>query len=250
MPCHEHRVLRLWSNALSQGSGKRKPQDFLPLGVRAELPAIEAELAGLAAEPEVQREPIVMRCVLADGHIEVTITDQAITGRLKVADGTRTLLVATRVEPELAARLEKFGVPYTLSTMSICSIEDVREATPVGDIVNHMSSDTDSVAEAGAAVALSGRLRLGLALAAFLLALAAGSIPAAVAASSPALVSVAAITSGSSSGNAARALPWLVGRAPARRWSTGGDAAWWRPAAPSACPAGTSSSSSARMATC
>lgn len=48
MPCHEHRVLRLWSNALSQGSGKRKPQDFLPLGVRAALPAIEAELAGLA----------------------------------------------------------------------------------------------------------------------------------------------------------------------------------------------------------
>ena len=48
MPCHEHRVLRLWSNALSQGSGKRKPQDFLPLGVRAELPAIETDLAGLA----------------------------------------------------------------------------------------------------------------------------------------------------------------------------------------------------------
>ena len=40
MPCHEHRVLRLWSNALPQGSGKRKPQDFLPLGVRAELPEI------------------------------------------------------------------------------------------------------------------------------------------------------------------------------------------------------------------
>jgi 23S rRNA (adenine2503-C2)-methyltransferase len=48
MPCHEHRVLRLWSNALSQDSGKRKPQDFLPLGVRAELPAIEADLQGLA----------------------------------------------------------------------------------------------------------------------------------------------------------------------------------------------------------
>ncbi|OYU00079.1 MAG: rRNA methyltransferase [Burkholderiales bacterium PBB1] len=48
MPCHEHRVLRLWSNALPQGSGKRKPQDFLPLGVRAELPAIEADLQRLA----------------------------------------------------------------------------------------------------------------------------------------------------------------------------------------------------------
>ena len=41
-------MLRLWSNALSQNSGKRKPRDFLPLGVRAELSAIEADLAGLA----------------------------------------------------------------------------------------------------------------------------------------------------------------------------------------------------------
>ncbi|MDO9315023.1 MAG: RNA methyltransferase [Burkholderiaceae bacterium] len=48
LPCHEHRVLRLWSNALAQDSGRRKPQDFLPLGVRAELPALEAALQGLA----------------------------------------------------------------------------------------------------------------------------------------------------------------------------------------------------------
>lgn len=48
LPCHEHRVLRLWSNALPQDSGRRKPQDFLPLGVRGELPALEADLRGLA----------------------------------------------------------------------------------------------------------------------------------------------------------------------------------------------------------
>jgi len=48
LPCHEHRVLRLWSNALSQDSGRRKPQDFLPLGVRAELAALETDLQGLA----------------------------------------------------------------------------------------------------------------------------------------------------------------------------------------------------------
>ncbi len=48
LPCHEHRVLRLWSNALPQDSGKRKLHDFLPLGVRAVLPSIEADLAGLA----------------------------------------------------------------------------------------------------------------------------------------------------------------------------------------------------------
>jgi len=48
LPLHEHRVLRLWANALPQGSGKRKPEDFLPLSVRDALPAIEAELRGLA----------------------------------------------------------------------------------------------------------------------------------------------------------------------------------------------------------
>ncbi len=48
LPCHEHRVLRLWSQALPQDSGRRKPQDFLPLGVRAALPALEADLHRLA----------------------------------------------------------------------------------------------------------------------------------------------------------------------------------------------------------
>ena len=47
-PAHVHRVLRLWAMALPQGSGKRKPEDFLPLAVRAMLPALEVELAGLA----------------------------------------------------------------------------------------------------------------------------------------------------------------------------------------------------------
>jgi len=47
-PAHEYRVLRLWANALPQGSGKRRPEDFLPLTLRAALPAIEAELAALA----------------------------------------------------------------------------------------------------------------------------------------------------------------------------------------------------------
>ncbi|MFI4932513.1 MAG: ATP-dependent zinc metalloprotease FtsH [Burkholderiales bacterium] len=51
---------------------------------------------------------------LAEGRIdEVSISDRTITGHLKVPDGRKTALVATRVEPELAARLEKFGVRYT-----------------------------------------------------------------------------------------------------------------------------------------
>ncbi len=47
-PLHEYRVLRLWATAQSQASGKRKPEDFLPRAVRAMLPALVDELAGLA----------------------------------------------------------------------------------------------------------------------------------------------------------------------------------------------------------
>ena len=47
-PIHEQRVLRLWSQALPQDSGRRHLQDFLPLEVRTALPALMAELQGLA----------------------------------------------------------------------------------------------------------------------------------------------------------------------------------------------------------
>jgi 23S rRNA (adenine2503-C2)-methyltransferase len=47
-PTHERRVLRLWSQALPQDSGRRDPRHFLPLALREALPAIEQELVGLA----------------------------------------------------------------------------------------------------------------------------------------------------------------------------------------------------------
>jgi 23S rRNA (adenine2503-C2)-methyltransferase len=47
-PSHQFRVLRLWSQALPQDAGKRRIDDFLPRTLRQQLPAIEAELAGLA----------------------------------------------------------------------------------------------------------------------------------------------------------------------------------------------------------
>jgi cell division protease FtsH len=51
---------------------------------------------------------------LAAGRIaQVTVSDRTIVGQLKAADGNKTALVATRVEPDLAARLEKYNVPYT-----------------------------------------------------------------------------------------------------------------------------------------
>jgi cell division protease FtsH len=51
---------------------------------------------------------------LAAGRIaDITVSDRTIMGRLKIADGQKTMLVAARVEPDLAARLDKYDVPYT-----------------------------------------------------------------------------------------------------------------------------------------
>jgi 23S rRNA (adenine2503-C2)-methyltransferase len=47
-PVHEERVLRLWSNAMPQDSGRRRPEDFLPLPLREALPALLDDLQGLA----------------------------------------------------------------------------------------------------------------------------------------------------------------------------------------------------------
>jgi cell division protease FtsH len=52
---------------------------------------------------------------LADGRIsEVLVSDRYLTGRLRTPDpGGKTLLVAARVEPDLAGRLAKYDVPFT-----------------------------------------------------------------------------------------------------------------------------------------
>jgi 23S rRNA (adenine2503-C2)-methyltransferase len=47
-PLHEDRVLRRWARGEAQAGGKRRPEDFLPLALRHALPALEAELDGLA----------------------------------------------------------------------------------------------------------------------------------------------------------------------------------------------------------
>ena len=76
LPKHQHRVLRLWSNALPQTAGKRQIQHFLPATLRAELPAIEADLAGLARiesrhPGEDGSERLLVR--LADGQMAETV---------------------------------------------------------------------------------------------------------------------------------------------------------------------------------
>ena len=47
-PRHEHRVLRLWSQALPQDSGSRRPETFMPHALVRALPALARELGGLA----------------------------------------------------------------------------------------------------------------------------------------------------------------------------------------------------------
>jgi len=46
-PAHAQRVLRLWSQAQPQDSGRRKLEDFMPATLRAALPALADELARL-----------------------------------------------------------------------------------------------------------------------------------------------------------------------------------------------------------
>jgi 23S rRNA (adenine2503-C2)-methyltransferase len=71
-PRHEHRVLRLWSQALPQTHGKRPIENFLPATLRRELAAIERELAALATvHSEHPGEDGSLRRVvaLADGQL-------------------------------------------------------------------------------------------------------------------------------------------------------------------------------------
>ena len=47
-PAHEQRVLQLWAHALPPDTGSRWLDNFLPLALRGALPALRAELSGLA----------------------------------------------------------------------------------------------------------------------------------------------------------------------------------------------------------
>ena len=53
------------------------------------------------------------RLLKEDKISEVTVSDRHLTGKLKGSDSRKTVAVANLVEPELAARLDKYGVKYT-----------------------------------------------------------------------------------------------------------------------------------------
>ncbi|MDB5937268.1 MAG: rRNA methyltransferase, partial [Massilia sp.] len=48
MPLHEQRVLRDWVQVQPHERGRRRPADFLPKALREALPALDAELHGMA----------------------------------------------------------------------------------------------------------------------------------------------------------------------------------------------------------
>jgi 23S rRNA (adenine2503-C2)-methyltransferase len=88
-PCHEQRVLQLWAQALPQDSGRRRPEDFLPLELRRELPALMDKLQALArlrSEHPAQDGSARLLVELADG--------QAVESVLLPRDG---LCVSTQV---------------------------------------------------------------------------------------------------------------------------------------------------------
>ena len=75
-PRHEHRVLRLWSQALPQAHGSRPIENFLPTSLRRALPVLERELAALATvHSEHPGEDGSLRRVvaLADGQLVETV---------------------------------------------------------------------------------------------------------------------------------------------------------------------------------
>jgi len=70
-PAHAQRVLRLWSQGLPQYHGKRRLEDFMPARLRQALPALSAELDGLArlhsAHPAEDGERLLV--TLGDGQM-------------------------------------------------------------------------------------------------------------------------------------------------------------------------------------
>ena len=65
--------------------------------------------------------------LLAEGRIaEVAVGEKFITGKLKSPEGRKTVVVANRVEPGIAERLSKYGVPYS----------QVQESTLLRDILS------------------------------------------------------------------------------------------------------------------
>jgi len=80
----------------------------------------EGEILTSEADPESDHPTGRSWPALAEGRVaEVLIADKTITGKLKSLDSKgKTVIVATRVEPDLAARLSRYDVPYAQAVES------------------------------------------------------------------------------------------------------------------------------------
>ncbi|MEO5734700.1 MAG: RNA methyltransferase [Rubrivivax sp.] len=92
LPPHEARVLRMWVHALAPEAGRRKLQDFLPLALRCELPALLAEMKALAS--------LQSQHPAADGSARLLLglhDGQTVESVLLPPDRTPALCVSTQV---------------------------------------------------------------------------------------------------------------------------------------------------------
>ena len=112
LPKHQHRVLRLWSNALPQTAGKRQIEHFLPATLRAALPALEAELAGLAQ--------------LESAHPGDDGSERLL---VKLGDGqlVESVLRHNPSDPASSPRLERFEIEEADGMTLFMALMEIRE---------------------------------------------------------------------------------------------------------------------------
>lgn len=134
LPKHQHRVLRLWSNALPQTAGKRQIEHFLPATLRAALPALEAELAGLAqlasAHPgDDGSERLLVK--LGDGQLVESV--------LLLPDRTPGLCVSTQVGCAVGCRFCMTGTTGLIRQLGgaeiVAQVALARTRRPVKKVV-------------------------------------------------------------------------------------------------------------------
>jgi len=94
------------SGSYTEGTYRENESDYQKIKLRQRV-AVNLENRNLGTQ--MLGKPVTMPVAIAP----------AATGGMQIADG----------EIKAARAAEKFGIPYTLSTMSVCSIEDVAENT-------------------------------------------------------------------------------------------------------------------------
>lgn len=161
LPKHEFRVLRLWSQALPQTAGKRPIEHFLPATLRAALPALEAELVGLAqlasAHPaDDGSERLLVK--LGDGQMVESV--------LLLPDRTPGLCVSTQVGCAVGCRFCMTGTTGLIRQLGsaeiVAQVALARTRRPVKKVVfmgmGEPAHNLDNVMEAIALLGTAGNI--------------------------------------------------------------------------------------------